>query len=397
MTPYEILLSESQERMLLVAHAGQEEARSKRIFDKWDLRRERDRQGHDRRAAARPRRTEDRRARCRTATSRTRGPSTSGPRRARASPRRSRDVRVRRRRRAIGPRGRLSSRCSRATPIASKHWIYEQYDHMVRSNTIVMPGARRRRHSHQGHAHGARDVPRRQRSLRVARPLSRRRDRGRRRLPQPRRRRRDPGRGDELPELRQPREARDHVAVRAGRRRHARRVRALRRSHHRRQRRASTTRPTGVGIYPTPVVGIVGMLEDRHSSSPHHFKEEGDLICCSARRSTSSAASEYLEGDSRARRRTAAPARLGRRGRAPRPRARGGEAASAPLGTRPQRRRARRRPRRVPLRPARRDDGRDGGARDAAAAPTGVLFSESHSRILVSVAPEGRGRAPGAR
>ena len=36
MTSYEIMLSESQERMLIVVHKGQEEA-VKRIFDKWDL------------------------------------------------------------------------------------------------------------------------------------------------------------------------------------------------------------------------------------------------------------------------------------------------------------------------------------------------------------------------
>ena len=36
MTPYEILLSESQERMLLVAKKGTEDE-VKRIFDKWDL------------------------------------------------------------------------------------------------------------------------------------------------------------------------------------------------------------------------------------------------------------------------------------------------------------------------------------------------------------------------
>ena len=35
-TPYEILLSESQERMLLVAKKGTEDE-VKRIFDKWDL------------------------------------------------------------------------------------------------------------------------------------------------------------------------------------------------------------------------------------------------------------------------------------------------------------------------------------------------------------------------
>jgi phosphoribosylformylglycinamidine synthase len=36
MTPYEIMLSESQERMLIIVHAGREEE-VKNIFDKWDL------------------------------------------------------------------------------------------------------------------------------------------------------------------------------------------------------------------------------------------------------------------------------------------------------------------------------------------------------------------------
>ena len=36
MTPYEILLSESQERMLIIVTKGREEE-VKRIFDKWDL------------------------------------------------------------------------------------------------------------------------------------------------------------------------------------------------------------------------------------------------------------------------------------------------------------------------------------------------------------------------
>ena len=36
MTPYEIMLSESQERMLLVVKQGRE-AEVERIFDKWDL------------------------------------------------------------------------------------------------------------------------------------------------------------------------------------------------------------------------------------------------------------------------------------------------------------------------------------------------------------------------
>src|SRR5438874_5598366 len=36
MTPYEIMLSESQERMLIIVHKGREEE-VKRIFGKWDL------------------------------------------------------------------------------------------------------------------------------------------------------------------------------------------------------------------------------------------------------------------------------------------------------------------------------------------------------------------------
>ena len=36
MSSYEIMLSESQERMLIVVHKGREEE-VKRIFDKWDL------------------------------------------------------------------------------------------------------------------------------------------------------------------------------------------------------------------------------------------------------------------------------------------------------------------------------------------------------------------------
>ena len=36
MTPYEIMLSESQERMLIIVQKGREDE-VKRIFDKWDL------------------------------------------------------------------------------------------------------------------------------------------------------------------------------------------------------------------------------------------------------------------------------------------------------------------------------------------------------------------------
>ena len=61
MTPYEIMLSESQERMLLVVKKGRE-AEVERIFDKWDLHAVRIGRGHDRRTDARE---APRRRRCR--------------------------------------------------------------------------------------------------------------------------------------------------------------------------------------------------------------------------------------------------------------------------------------------------------------------------------------------
>ena len=41
---------------------------------------------------------------------------------------------------AAGRRRRSSRRCSASPTIASKRWVYRQYDHMVRTNTLVMPG-----------------------------------------------------------------------------------------------------------------------------------------------------------------------------------------------------------------------------------------------------------------
>ena len=54
MTPYETLLSESQERMLLVVKQGRE-AEVERVFERWDLHAVEDRHGDRRRPGARPR------------------------------------------------------------------------------------------------------------------------------------------------------------------------------------------------------------------------------------------------------------------------------------------------------------------------------------------------------
>jgi phosphoribosylformylglycinamidine synthase II len=136
MSPYEIMLSESQERMLLAVKRGRE-AEVERIFDKWDLHAVcigsvtedglmrvknhgevvaeipnsalvDDAPVYDR-PAARPRYLDDLRRLDLAALT----PS--------------------------APREALFALLGSAT-IASKRWAYRQYDHMVRTNTLVLPG-----------------------------------------------------------------------------------------------------------------------------------------------------------------------------------------------------------------------------------------------------------------
>jgi len=137
MSPYEIMLSESQERMLLVAERGREEE-VLRVFRKWELDavvigrvtsggllRVLD---HGRVAAeipAHPLAEE--------------GPVYSRPLTAPAKPARH-EILV-----AFAPEGtNLTANFTSllaAPAIASKRWIVQQYDHMVRTNTVVAPGA----------------------------------------------------------------------------------------------------------------------------------------------------------------------------------------------------------------------------------------------------------------
>jgi phosphoribosylformylglycinamidine synthase len=51
----------------------------------------------------------------------------------------------------------------------------------------------------------------------------------------------------------------------------------------------------GVGIYPTPVVGVVGVLEDRHLKLTHHFKGKGDLLLLLGETHEEVGGSEYLK------------------------------------------------------------------------------------------------------
>jgi len=137
MTPYEIMLSESQERMLLVVKKGRE-AEVEQVFDKWDLNAVHI--GHV---------TADGRLRVKhhgqvVADIPNRALTDEAPvyQRPMAAPAyieavRHLDVN------ALGPPPAprdVFTRLLASPGIASKRWVYRQYDHMVRTNTLVLPG-----------------------------------------------------------------------------------------------------------------------------------------------------------------------------------------------------------------------------------------------------------------
>ena len=138
MTPYEILLSESQERMLVVAEPDRV-AEIQAVCAKWELERHADRPGHRRRHLP------------------------GAARRAAWSPRsrasalvddcpiyepEAREGDAARARRAASPEPRAARPTSRARStvlldapnIASKRWVYEQYDSTVQASTVLGPG-----------------------------------------------------------------------------------------------------------------------------------------------------------------------------------------------------------------------------------------------------------------
>ncbi len=137
MTPYEIMLSESQERMLLVVKKGRE-AEVERIFEKWDLHavhigevtgdgllRVKD---HGTVVAEIPNKALADEA-----------PLYNRPTREPDYLREARDLDLS----SLAPQGTpsrtLLTLLGRPS-IASKRWIYRQYNHMVRTNTLVLPG-----------------------------------------------------------------------------------------------------------------------------------------------------------------------------------------------------------------------------------------------------------------
>jgi phosphoribosylformylglycinamidine synthase len=137
MTPYEIMLSESQERMLLVVKKGREQE-VERIFEKWDLH-----------AVRIGEVTSDGRlcvkndgavvADIATAALTDEAPVYDRPTTEPAYIAEAQQL-------SLGDLGNPVSpsdvfwRLLASPTIASKRWVYRQYDHMVRTNTLVVPG-----------------------------------------------------------------------------------------------------------------------------------------------------------------------------------------------------------------------------------------------------------------
>jgi phosphoribosylformylglycinamidine synthase subunit PurL len=138
MTPYEMLLSESQERMLIVARAGAEDV-VRRVFDKWDLD-----------AAVIGRVTEDSLFRVRAGGDEVAclpitlltddAPAYERP----AAPPTDFDELQALRLEQIplpGDYNQVLLTLLDSPNIASKAWVFGQYDCLVRSNTVVEPGS----------------------------------------------------------------------------------------------------------------------------------------------------------------------------------------------------------------------------------------------------------------
>ena len=235
MTPYEILLSESQERMLLVARAGREDA-VRAIFARWDLEAAVIGQVTDdgifRVALARP----GGRARCRSTRADRRRARLSAPRRGAA---RLEEIQ------RLDP-GTIPEpddytqtllTLLESPNLCSREWVYRQYDQLVGGQTLRASGRRcrgRARRRARGSAL-ALTVDCNSRYC-LLDPYVGAVLRGGRGGAQLRRGRRAAARRQRLPQLRQPRAPGGDVGVPAGHRRHPRRLPRARHAGRERQR-----------------------------------------------------------------------------------------------------------------------------------------------------------------
>jgi len=135
MTPYEILLSESQERMLIIAKRGKENI-VREVFEKWDVP-----------CAEIGRVTADGMMRVRNnGAIAAEIPAKPLAEEAPLYSREAKPARIRRDERRIDDLPRIDNQQAlrqllRDPTIASKNWVYRQYDHTVRTGTLVKPGS----------------------------------------------------------------------------------------------------------------------------------------------------------------------------------------------------------------------------------------------------------------
>lgn len=137
MTAYEMMLSESQERMLIVADAGREREVVE-IFKKWELD-----------AVVIGRVTDDRRLRVKRGSEVVADiPNTALTDEAPVYQRpiekpdnSSSNVEVAQSESSIDELDATFMHIITQPTVASKEWVYRQYDHMVRTNTVVFPGS----------------------------------------------------------------------------------------------------------------------------------------------------------------------------------------------------------------------------------------------------------------
>ena len=345
MEPFEIMISESQERMLCVVEPDRV-AEVLAVCDKWEVNAtaigevtdsgrlrvfDGDDLVGDLPVARAGRRVPGLRPRARRAGR----PDLPG-----AAARRSTD--------ALAP-ARRCSRCSASANLASRRWAFEQYDCLVGSRTVRRPEAGRRGRADARRAAAAhRRLDRRQRPPRGGRPVSRR-GRGRARvLGQPRLRRRRAARPDQLPQLRQPREAAHRLAAhpRGGRASATRAARSACRSWA--ATSPSTTRAAEARSTRRRSSAWSASCPTRRAPAASASPQDGDAVALIAARL--GAGADRLRAGQAARRgaRRRAPARRPRRAaRAARRRPPGRALRRAALGARRRRGRARGRAGRV--------------------------------------------------
>ena len=275
MTPYEVMLSESQERMLVVVERGRE-ARVRAIFDRWGLT-----------STIIGEITDDGRARiydgadlvcdasiADLAEAPEYTPPSAEPRWLAALQQADLSHLP-----APGlPMNDVLLRLLQSPNVASKRPVFRQYDHQVIDNTVIPPGADAALLRVKGTRKGLAFTTDGNGRFCHLDPLRRRRHRRHGGGPQPRLRRRRGRRRHRWPQLRQPRKAGGLLPDGALHRRHGRRLQRPRRPPSSAATSASTTRRAASRSTPLPIVGALGLLEEIDQRCSPGFKDAGDLV-----------------------------------------------------------------------------------------------------------------------